>query len=220
MSLFSCFWLRDTLQSCGISATDCKKLAEAGFHTIESVAFTPKKALIAIKGISEAKADKILVSTTRDIFIWHKFRVIIIVQNSRYLQGKCSWLKKTGCTVQVLAMPGSPSWWARPLHMFPSSYHSRTGLGFGRSDMRKPRIVKYIRSYCWDAQALRGTGRHREKPAKTMLASLYFAVINHLCCFIESREHASVTADRVILPKAVPPMDGTCSVSWVVGWVF
>jgi DNA repair protein RAD51 len=39
---------------------DCEKLAEAGFNTIESVAFTPKKVLIGVKGISEAKADKIL----------------------------------------------------------------------------------------------------------------------------------------------------------------
>jgi len=36
-------------------------LEEAGYHTVEAVAFTPKKALIAIKGISEAKADKIIV---------------------------------------------------------------------------------------------------------------------------------------------------------------
>ena len=36
-----------------------KKLTDAGYHTVESVAFAPKKALITIKGISEAKADKI-----------------------------------------------------------------------------------------------------------------------------------------------------------------
>lgn len=40
-----------------------KKLEEAGFHTVEAVAYAPKKELINIKGISEAKADKILVST-------------------------------------------------------------------------------------------------------------------------------------------------------------
>lgn len=44
----------------GISAADCAKLSAAGFCTVESVAFTPKKQLLAIKGISEAKADKIL----------------------------------------------------------------------------------------------------------------------------------------------------------------
>lgn len=52
------------MQQCGINANDVKKLEEAGFHTVEAVAYAPKKELINIKGISEAKADKILVSTT------------------------------------------------------------------------------------------------------------------------------------------------------------
>lgn len=49
------------LQQCGINANDVKKLEEAGFHTVEAVAYAPKKELLSIKGISEAKADKILV---------------------------------------------------------------------------------------------------------------------------------------------------------------
>ena len=49
-----------TLQEFGISASDCKKLKEAGFHTLESLAFTPKKTLLMIKGMSEQKVDKIL----------------------------------------------------------------------------------------------------------------------------------------------------------------
>lgn len=49
------------LEQCGISSGDVKKLQEAGLHTIEAVAYTPKKAILAIKGISDAKADKILV---------------------------------------------------------------------------------------------------------------------------------------------------------------
>lgn len=51
--------LINRLEAQGISATDVKKLTDAGYHTVESVAYTPKKALITIKGISEAKADKI-----------------------------------------------------------------------------------------------------------------------------------------------------------------
>jgi len=47
------------LEGGGISAADLKKLVEAGFHTVESIAYSTKKALIAIKGISEAKADKL-----------------------------------------------------------------------------------------------------------------------------------------------------------------
>lgn len=47
-------------QASGISATDIKKMKEGGFYTVESVAYAPKKALLAIKGISETKADRIL----------------------------------------------------------------------------------------------------------------------------------------------------------------
>ena len=46
----------------GITPGDIKKLEEAGLHTIEAIAYTPRKALLAIKGISDAKAEKILVS--------------------------------------------------------------------------------------------------------------------------------------------------------------
>ncbi|PVD26083.1 hypothetical protein C0Q70_13751 [Pomacea canaliculata] len=48
------------LEGNGISSSDIKKLEEAGFFTVESVAFAPKKTLLAIKGISETKADKIV----------------------------------------------------------------------------------------------------------------------------------------------------------------
>ncbi|XP_022251574.1 DNA repair protein RAD51 homolog A isoform X1 [Limulus polyphemus] len=53
------------LEGNGISAMDIKKLEEKGFHTVESVAFAPKKELLCIKGISEAKADKILAEATK-----------------------------------------------------------------------------------------------------------------------------------------------------------
>lgn len=48
------------LQEAGIHPQDIKKLAEAGLNTVEAVAYTPKKALMAIKGISDQKADKII----------------------------------------------------------------------------------------------------------------------------------------------------------------
>ena len=47
-------------QEHGISSNDISKLQDAGYYTVEAVAYAPKKALLAIKGISEAKADKIL----------------------------------------------------------------------------------------------------------------------------------------------------------------
>ena len=49
-----------SLEAHGIGSADVKKLRESGYHTIESVVYAPKKALLAIKGISEAKADKII----------------------------------------------------------------------------------------------------------------------------------------------------------------
>ncbi len=52
--------LVNKLQEAGIHANDIKKLAEFGLNTVEAVAFTPKKTLLTIKGISEQKADKIL----------------------------------------------------------------------------------------------------------------------------------------------------------------
>ena len=48
------------LQEAGIHPNDIKKLSDAGLNTVEAVAFTPKKNLITIKGISEQKAEKIL----------------------------------------------------------------------------------------------------------------------------------------------------------------
>lgn len=51
------------LEGQGITAGDLKKLQEAGYNTVEAIAFAPKKHLITIKGITEAKADKIVVSS-------------------------------------------------------------------------------------------------------------------------------------------------------------
>ncbi|XP_008551479.1 DNA repair protein RAD51 homolog A [Microplitis demolitor] len=53
------------LEGNGITAGDIAKLKEAGYYTIEEIAFTPKKNLLTIKGISEAKADKILQEASK-----------------------------------------------------------------------------------------------------------------------------------------------------------
>ncbi|KAL1516694.1 hypothetical protein ABEB36_000573 [Hypothenemus hampei] len=53
------------LEGNGINSGDIKKLEENGYHTIESVAFAPKKYLLSIKGISEQKADKILAEASK-----------------------------------------------------------------------------------------------------------------------------------------------------------
>ena len=44
--------LVNKLESQRISANDVKKLQDAGYYTVESVAYAPKKALISIKVLS------------------------------------------------------------------------------------------------------------------------------------------------------------------------
>uniref|UniRef100_A0A9L0JBF1 RAD51 recombinase n=1 Tax=Equus asinus TaxID=9793 RepID=A0A9L0JBF1_EQUAS len=73
------------LEQCGINANDVKKLEEAGFHTVEAVAYAPKKELINIKGISEAKADKILLL------------VLLVVA--------CGMLPQHGLVISAMSMP-------------------------------------------------------------------------------------------------------------------
>jgi hypothetical protein len=49
----------DVLQAQGIPAADIKKLMDGGIHTLEALAHAPKKELTAIKGLSEAKVEKL-----------------------------------------------------------------------------------------------------------------------------------------------------------------
>ena len=50
----------NALEAHGVTSGDVKKLRESGYHTVESIVYAPKKSLLAVKGISEAKADKIM----------------------------------------------------------------------------------------------------------------------------------------------------------------
>jgi len=53
------------LEEKGINAGDVKKLEEAGLHTVEAIAFTPKKHLVNVKGLSENKVDKIIEAAAK-----------------------------------------------------------------------------------------------------------------------------------------------------------
>lgn len=55
-----CSFTDVVLKASGIAAIDIKKLKDAGLCTVESVAYSPRKELLQIKGISEAKVDKII----------------------------------------------------------------------------------------------------------------------------------------------------------------
>jgi len=49
----------EELSALKIAEADIKKLKEAKLYTVESVAYTPKKVLVTIKGLSEAKVEKL-----------------------------------------------------------------------------------------------------------------------------------------------------------------
>lgn len=53
------------LEGNGIQPRDIKALIEGGYHTVESIAYTPKRAILTVKGISEAKADKIIAEAAK-----------------------------------------------------------------------------------------------------------------------------------------------------------
>ncbi|PKA61446.1 DNA repair protein RAD51 like [Apostasia shenzhenica] len=55
----------EQLQVSGIAAVDIKKLRDAGLCTVEAVAYSPRKDLLQIKGISEAKVDKIIEAASK-----------------------------------------------------------------------------------------------------------------------------------------------------------
>lgn len=48
------------LEQHGIATGDIKKMVDAGYHTVESILFKPRKELVLIKGLSENKVDKVL----------------------------------------------------------------------------------------------------------------------------------------------------------------
>uniref|UniRef100_A0A7S4PCV5 DNA repair protein RAD51 homolog n=1 Tax=Paramoeba aestuarina TaxID=180227 RepID=A0A7S4PCV5_9EUKA len=48
-----------TLESVGIHSSDVRRLIDHGFHTLDGVAQAPMKAILAVKGISDTKAEKI-----------------------------------------------------------------------------------------------------------------------------------------------------------------
>ncbi|KAG9304939.1 hypothetical protein G9A89_003107 [Geosiphon pyriformis] len=85
-----------SLEGAGVSAADIKKLQEAGFNTIESIAYTPKKALIAIKGISEQKADKMIAEATKLVPIGFTTATVIDLKlkDRVYITTGCSDLDK------------------------------------------------------------------------------------------------------------------------------
>lgn len=70
------------------------KLVDAGYHTVEAIAYTPRKTLMTVKGFSDAKVDKILGEaaklvpmgfTTATAFHQRRSEIIMITTGSKDL---------------------------------------------------------------------------------------------------------------------------------------
>ncbi|XP_041354399.1 DNA repair protein RAD51 homolog 1 [Gigantopelta aegis] len=98
------------LEGNGLTGSDIKKLEEAGFFTVEAVAFVPKKMLLSIKGISEAKADKLLAEaaklvpmgfTTATEFHQKRSEIIQVTTGSKELDKLLQGGVETGSITEV-----------------------------------------------------------------------------------------------------------------------
>jgi hypothetical protein len=49
-------------QQSGINLSDIKKLRDGGFHTVDAIAYAARKEILAVRGMSEQKAERISVS--------------------------------------------------------------------------------------------------------------------------------------------------------------
>lgn len=102
--------LIEQLEGNGISASDIRKLKQEGFHTIESIAYTPKRHLMTVKGISENKAEKIsaeaaklvpLGFTTATEFHSRRSELICLTTGSKQLDTLLGGGIETGSITEV-----------------------------------------------------------------------------------------------------------------------
>jgi len=102
--------LIDKLMEHGIAAGDVKKLKAAGFLTVESIAYAPSKSLQVIKGISEAKAAKLLQAastmvplgfTTATEFLQQREEIIHLTTGSKELDKLLGGGIETGSITEI-----------------------------------------------------------------------------------------------------------------------
>ncbi|KAI8463444.1 MAG: hypothetical protein J3K34DRAFT_146910 [Monoraphidium minutum] len=100
----------DVLQSHGIPAADIKKLREGGIHTVEALAHAPKKELTMIKGISEAKVEKLqreawkivpMGFTTASIVAEQRGEIIQITTGCKELDNILDGARRAGARVRL-----------------------------------------------------------------------------------------------------------------------
>jgi len=98
------------LEQSGISASDIKKLRENGYNSVEALAYAPKKELVAVKGISEAKADKMIIEaaklvpmgfTTATEFHQRRAEIIQVTTGSKELDKLLQGGLETGSITEI-----------------------------------------------------------------------------------------------------------------------
>lgn len=74
--ILSAFELIDQLQDFGVNAADINKLKDAGYATIGQLFQVAHKHLLQVKGISEAKLDKVSVRSIY-LYLYQMWRQIL-----------------------------------------------------------------------------------------------------------------------------------------------
>ncbi|EFO84293.1 hypothetical protein CRE_02731 [Caenorhabditis remanei] len=80
------FTIIDKLESTGISSGDISKLKEAGYYTYESLAFTTRRELRNVKGISDQKAEKIMKEAMKYVQMGFTTGAEVHVKRSQLVQ--------------------------------------------------------------------------------------------------------------------------------------
>ncbi|GJM95637.1 hypothetical protein PR202_ga12402 [Eleusine coracana subsp. coracana] len=91
----------EQLQASGIAALDVKKLKDAGLCTVESVVYSPRKDLLQIKGISEAKVDKIIEAGNASQLHAQRLEIIQVTTGSRELDQILEGGIETGSITEI-----------------------------------------------------------------------------------------------------------------------
>lgn len=104
------FRVVQVLEQHGIASADIKRLMEAGFHTVESIAYAPKKKVLEVKGISDNKAEKIMTECAKLVpmgftsaVAYHEARkeIIMITTGSREVDKLLAGGMETGSITEL-----------------------------------------------------------------------------------------------------------------------
>ncbi|VAI15657.1 unnamed protein product [Triticum turgidum subsp. durum] len=136
-----CFESIDKLISQGINSGDVKKLQDAGIYTCNGLMMHTKKSLTGIKGLSEAKVDKICEAAEKLLSQGFMTGSDLLIKEGLKHSVSQRHLESSG--------QGRPSWLI--LFVSPLSFHSTCMVGTGS---RPERIVPIAERFGMDANAV------------------------------------------------------------------